>query len=76
MNATLRRIEELERTQEWREAFAGVERVIAEAVATGQYTENEGRDHLSELKRICPLAQFVAGRWTPPPDWIPQGIAS
>ncbi|MGI8404216.1 MAG: hypothetical protein ACR2OE_05535 [Thermomicrobiales bacterium] len=66
MNATMRRIEGLERTQEWFEAFAGIGRVIAWAVATGQCTEAEGAIHLSQMKQAVPLAQFVAGKWTPP----------
>ncbi len=67
MSATMRRIEELERTQEWHEAFAGIERVIAWAVATNQCTAAEGAMHLAQMKQAVPLAQFVAGKWTPPP---------
>lgn len=63
MNATLRRIEELERTQEWHEAFAEVERVIAWAVATGRCTTAEGDSYLTQMKRAVPLSLFVAGKW-------------
>ena len=66
MNATLRRIEELERTQEWHDAFAGIARVVDWAVATGQYTAAEGAMHLSEMVSMVPLGMFVAGRWMPP----------
>lgn len=66
MSATLRRIEELERREEWHAAFAGIERVIAWAVAVDTCTAAEGAVHLSEMKRMVPLEVFVAGRWTPP----------
>ena len=66
MSATMRRIEELERRDEWHAAFAGIERVIAWAVAVGTCTAAEGAMHLSEMKRMVPLERFVAGRWTPP----------
>ncbi len=72
MNATLRRIEELERREEWHAAFAGIERVIAWAVAVDTCTAAEGAMHLSEMKRMVPLKRFVAGKWTPPPAETPE----
>ena len=75
MNATIRRIEELERTLEWHDAFAGIARVIIWAVATGQYTAAEGAAHLAQMKQAVPLAQFVAGHWTPPPAETPEAAA-
>ncbi len=66
MSATILRIEELERREEWHAAFAGIERVIAWAVAVDKCTEAEGAVHLSEMKRMVPLELFVAGRWMPP----------
>jgi len=66
MSATMRRIEELERTQEWHDAFAEIERVITWAVAVGKCTEAEGAMHLSEMVGMVPLEVFVAGRWMPP----------
>ena len=62
----MRRIEELERTQEWHAAFASIERVIAWAVATGQNAESEGAAHLAQMKQAVPLEVFVGGHWTPP----------
>lgn len=62
----MRRIEELERREEWHAAFAGIERVIAWAVAVGECTAAEGAMHFSEMKRMVHLERFVAGRWTPP----------
>jgi len=66
MNATIRRIEDLERHAEWHAAFASIERVIAWAVAVGKCTEAEGAVHLSEMVDMVPLERFVTGRWTPP----------
>lgn len=75
MSATMRRIEELERRDEWNAAFAETERVIAWAVATDQYTAAEGAAHLTQMKQAVPLAQFVAGHWTPPPAETPEAAA-
>ncbi|MGI8404852.1 MAG: hypothetical protein ACR2OE_08855 [Thermomicrobiales bacterium] len=72
MNTAIRRIEELERRSEWFEAFHHIEGVLAWAVASGQCSASEAAGHLSEMKRMVPLELFVAGKWTPPPDWIPQ----
>jgi len=68
MNATLRRIEELERRAEWHAAFASIERVIAWAVAVDTCTAAEGIMHLSEMVGMVPLELFVAGKWTPPAE--------
>ncbi|MGI8483472.1 MAG: hypothetical protein ACR2OU_04335 [Thermomicrobiales bacterium] len=65
MNATMRRIEELERTQEWFTAFAGIEKVLAWAIETNQCTVSEAAGHLEQMKAAVPLAQFVAGNWRP-----------
>jgi len=75
VNATLRRIEELERRDEWHDAFASIERVIAWAVAVGTCTAAEGAVHLSEMKRMVPLERFVAGRWMPPPAETSEAAA-
>ena len=66
MNAAIRRIEELERRDEWIAAFEGIQRVIAWAVTTNQCTAAEGAGHLEQMKRAVPLELFVAGHWTPP----------
>jgi hypothetical protein len=71
----MRRIEELERRDEWHDAFAGIARVIAWAVAVGKCTEAEGTMHLSEMKRMVPLERFVAGTWTPPPAETSEAAA-
>lgn len=72
MSTTMRRIEELERRDEWFDSFHHIEGVFAWAIETNQCSANEAAGHLSEMKRIVPLELFVAGKWTPPPDWIPQ----
>ncbi len=66
MNATLRRLEELERHTEWHDAFSEIQRVIGWCIATGQCTEAEGAGHLQRMKAAVPLKLFVAGHWTPP----------
>jgi hypothetical protein len=72
MSAMMRRIEELERREEWHDAFASIERVVAWAVAVGKCTEAEGIMHLSEMVGMVPLELFVAGKWTPPPAETPE----
>ncbi len=65
MSTTLRRIEELERREEWIREFAKIERMYVWAVATGQCTAAEGAGHLAHMKEAVPLEVFVAGKWTP-----------
>lgn len=67
MNATMRRIGELERYHEWHAAGAVLDRAIAWGVAVGKCTASQGRRIRTELVTMCPLEVYVAGRWKSQP---------
>ncbi len=63
---TARRIAELERAEEWRDAFATVDRLFAWAMAVGTYDEQRADAIRTELRAFAPFEAFVKGTWTPP----------
>ncbi len=62
---TARRIAELERAEEWRDAFANMDRLFAWAVAVGTCDEQRADAIRTELRAFAPFETFVKGTWTP-----------
>ena len=72
---TARRIAELERAQEWRDAFASMDRLFAWAVAVGMCDEPRADAIRTEIRAFVPLEVFVKGTWTPP-AYSPEDTAA